>query len=213
MKSGIYTITNLVNNKIYVGYAKNMTRRKDWHYCSLRSDSHANIHLQSAYNKYGEENFVFEILEECEIYLMPSLEHYWCNMLNVHNREIGYNIKPTHPDNKPKNISEETRQKQRLSQLGKIRDRSAVEKTRIKLLGKSRPKEVMEKIVATRIKNNNYKKILQYDLNGNFIKEWRSAGEIKKTLGYLDCSIYRVCYNKLKTYKKYKWKFKIENDK
>lgn len=66
MKSGIYKIVNKLNNKYYLGSSKNFHVRKLKHFNELRKNIHHNIHLQRAFNKYGEENFEFIILEECE---------------------------------------------------------------------------------------------------------------------------------------------------
>jgi len=52
------------------------------------------------------------------------------------------------------------------------------------------------------------KKILQYDLNGNFIKEWNSGQEIVKTLKFSSGAISFCCNGKRKTHKGYIWKFK-----
>jgi len=62
-KSGIYRIINLVNNKMYVGSSVNLKSRKYKHFKDLLDNKHGNKHLQSSYNKYGEENFKFEIIE------------------------------------------------------------------------------------------------------------------------------------------------------
>ena len=97
---GIYTIINLLDGKIYVGYTNNFNKRVTKHITSLKNNSHVNIHLQSAWNKYGKEAFKFEILEECEKQFLASQEHYWATMLNVHDDEYGYNMKPTHPEKK-----------------------------------------------------------------------------------------------------------------
>ena len=94
-KSGIYTITNILDNKIYVGYATNFRKRKGDHISNLRKNKHKNIHLQRAFNRDGESNFKIEILEEYNIDILPSMEHYWCNLLQTHNPEKGYNILPT----------------------------------------------------------------------------------------------------------------------
>lgn len=110
MKSGVYTITNLVNGKIYVGYTYNIEKRGTRHFNDLRLNKHANRCLQRAFNKYTEENFKFEILVECSKYLLASEEHYWATLLKVHDRNFGYNIKPTHPDGL-KRHSEETRKR------------------------------------------------------------------------------------------------------
>lgn len=97
MNSGIYTITNLFNNKMYVGMSKNIKNRLCHHKAELRGNYHINEFLQKSWNKYGAENFLFEVLEECEEQFLCSQEHYWCNMLNTHDMKYGYNLLPTHP--------------------------------------------------------------------------------------------------------------------
>lgn len=67
MLSGIYEIRNLIDNKIYIGSARNLNKRKNQHLRSLETKRHHNILLQRAYNKYGKENFVFKILLYCDI--------------------------------------------------------------------------------------------------------------------------------------------------
>jgi len=118
MKSGIYTITNIVNNKLYVGCSINTARRLTTHKSYLRLNNHKNTHLQAAWNKYGEENFLFEILEECEERFLFPQEHYWCNLLRVHEVSYGYNLKPTNPA-KLGGHSKETREKISLNRKGK----------------------------------------------------------------------------------------------
>ena len=59
----IYRITNMANNKFYIGSADSFARREWQHKYYLRRNEHKNPHLQAAWNKYGEEMFVFEILE------------------------------------------------------------------------------------------------------------------------------------------------------
>jgi group I intron endonuclease len=63
--SGIYQIRNIVNNHIYIGSAKNFKTRWNTHLCNLRKGKHHSSHLQKAFRKYGEENFIFEILITC----------------------------------------------------------------------------------------------------------------------------------------------------
>jgi len=115
---GVYTITNLINNKVYIGYSINIKQRLNKHKYTLKSNIHGNIHLQNAVNKYGIINFKFEVLEECSENLLCSQENYWCNLLNVHNRKYGYNIAPTHPEEINKSSSIETRIKQSLAHKG-----------------------------------------------------------------------------------------------
>lgn len=110
MESGIYTIRNKINNKIYVGCTNNLEKRLKYHKWKLLNNKHANIHLQKAFLKYGMENFEFETLEECEEQFLYGQEHYWCIILNSHNSVYGYNIKPTNPY-KIGGISPNTREK------------------------------------------------------------------------------------------------------
>jgi predicted GIY-YIG superfamily endonuclease len=61
---GVYSITNTVNKKKYFGSSRNISSRISEHKTKLKSNKHINGHLQNSWNKYGEENFVFEIIEE-----------------------------------------------------------------------------------------------------------------------------------------------------
>ena len=108
MKSGIYTITNTIDGKMYVGRARLLNKRLKEHSSNLLRNKHINRHLQYAVNKYGISNFHFEILDTYEVEYLPSMEHYWCLLLDVHNSERGYNIEPTHPYGK-NGHSEETK--------------------------------------------------------------------------------------------------------
>jgi len=119
--SGIYTITNLVDNKIYVGKATYVKSRLRHHKSQLVRKVHGNDHLQYAVNRYGIDNFVFELLVECDIEHLFSEEHYWATLLDVHNRERGYNIEPTHPHRDAPSVSEETKEKLRVFNTGKKR--------------------------------------------------------------------------------------------
>ena len=59
--SYVYKITNKLNNKIYIGQSVNIERRWKEHICDNRKNSL--IHL--AIQKYGKDNFDFEVIEEC----------------------------------------------------------------------------------------------------------------------------------------------------
>lgn len=64
MTRGIYKIINVINNKFYVGSAVDLRRRKTRHFSELRNGKHNNRHLQAAWVKYGEQAFVFVVVEE-----------------------------------------------------------------------------------------------------------------------------------------------------
>lgn len=90
--SGIYQIINLKNGKRYVGKSKNLYRRKYQHLGELNSNKHNNKYLQNSYNKYGSNNFLFEVIEFCDINNLSNREYYWINHYQSYNRDKGYNI-------------------------------------------------------------------------------------------------------------------------
>ncbi|WP_342759427.1 GIY-YIG nuclease family protein [Kineothrix sedimenti] len=78
---GIYGIVNKVNGKIYVGQTGERFQRRYWHHrWKLRDNSHDNSHLQRAFNKYGENNFEYIVLEiVTDINLLDDLEIKYIN--------------------------------------------------------------------------------------------------------------------------------------
>lgn len=87
--SGIYKIENLIDHNIYIGQSSDLKRRKIDHFKSLRGNYHYNKHLQRAWNKYGEINFKFTIIEKCECKLLGEREIYWIKYYDSMNK--GYN--------------------------------------------------------------------------------------------------------------------------
>lgn len=67
MYSGIYKIENTINSKVYVGSSNNIKVRWRKHKALLRHNKHPNQHLQNAWNKYGEDMFIFSVIELCPI--------------------------------------------------------------------------------------------------------------------------------------------------
>lgn len=79
--SAIYIIRNLVNNHFYLGSTVNFNKRKKSHYNSLLKNKHHCRYLQNAFNKYGENNFVFEIIHFCEKNDTLKLEGHYLELL------------------------------------------------------------------------------------------------------------------------------------
>ncbi len=81
-EAGIYKITNLINNKIYIGSAaRSFRKRWNEHKSGLKNNRHTNHHLQSAWNKYGENSFEFKILEECSNDVILEREQYYLDLM------------------------------------------------------------------------------------------------------------------------------------
>lgn len=90
---GIYSIENLINHKKYIGQSVNIKHRWSCHIRDLNNNIHDNDYLQNSWNKYGKENFKFEILEECSIDLLNDKERFYIDLYNTMNRGYGYNLK------------------------------------------------------------------------------------------------------------------------
>lgn len=91
-KCGIYLITNLKNNKKYVGQSVNILRRWRNHKADSKNESGDtyNYPLYKAFRKYGIENFKFEILEECSPLELDIKESYYIGLYQTLG-ENGYN--------------------------------------------------------------------------------------------------------------------------
>ena len=91
---GIYKITNLINNKIYIGQSINIQQR--WmahrHRPFNINSSQYDTPLYRAIRKYGLQNFSFEILEECLEKELDSKEQYYIEKYNTINPDKGYNL-------------------------------------------------------------------------------------------------------------------------
>ena len=93
---GIYLLTNLINNKKYVGQSKRLMERLGEHYRSAqpelykqKNEKDSNVSIHQAMQKYGICNFSFQILEICTLEELDNKEKYWINYYDSFNN--GYN--------------------------------------------------------------------------------------------------------------------------
>lgn len=84
MKSGIYKIINILNNKFYIGSSVDLKKRFREHIRRLKRNTHHCVYLQNSFNKYGENNFKFEIIEYCDILELKIKEQYYLDNLFPH---------------------------------------------------------------------------------------------------------------------------------
>lgn len=90
---GIYQIRNLINGKFYIGSAINFRRRWNSHISLLRRNLHKNRHLQHSWNKHGQDNFVFEIIEQVdEIENLLIYEQSYLDKYRPFDQNIIFNI-------------------------------------------------------------------------------------------------------------------------
>lgn len=116
--AGIYKITNTESGKIYIGSAIDLYRRASSHIRNLRQGKHANKHLQSAFDKYGEDVFMFEVVEYVDDHEnLISREQHWIDELNA--AQDGYNKTPTAGSMLGFKFSEESKRKMSQSRTGR----------------------------------------------------------------------------------------------
>ena len=168
MRGNIYTITNIENGNQYVGQTIDYESRKYNHFYNLNKNQHNNRYLQNAFNKYEQENFKMEIIEEnIKQENLDEREIYWIEKLDTFNN--GYNLTKGGDGLRGYKLSEETKEKISKNQKdysGENNPRYGVslsEETKNKIgeanknnkywLGKTHTKETKNKISKKRIKN------------------------------------------------------------
>lgn len=93
--SGVYKITCTPSGKVYIGSSKDIRQRWFDHTSKLRKNKHSNPHLQAAWNKYGVDNFLIEVVEEVLPDRCFERENWWIEHYQSHDRQHGYNVAST----------------------------------------------------------------------------------------------------------------------
>lgn len=95
-KTGVYGIINIINLKMYIGSTQDSFEKRWWlHKWELNNSKHKNTHLQNAWLKYGEKNFIFTILEITDVDILKK-EQVWIDsykydsLYNINKRATGY---------------------------------------------------------------------------------------------------------------------------
>lgn len=222
-KLGIYSIINLINGKNYVGSSNDLDKRKNSHFNKLKRGKHENKKLQNSFNKYGEEVFYFQILEECERSELLYNENKWFLLLNPEfnilpiagsplgskrTEETKLKISNSTKGIKKKPMSEETKIKLSLSVKGFIHTDEA--KRKISIASKRRIYSSVDKVVANKISETlkSYKGKFSAVLSEETVKEIRNLfnnknlkpAEISKILGINRKTIAPIVRNKT-----YRW--------
>lgn len=111
---GIYKITS-PSNKVYIGQSINIDRRFK-NYKSI-SQTKGQVMLHNSFKKYGVENHIFEVVEECSIELLNERERHYQELYDVLNG--GLNCLLTSTSDSIKVYSTESIEKIRQGNLGK----------------------------------------------------------------------------------------------
>lgn len=193
-KSGIYIIECIKNNKFYIGScqsnsknsnSKNGFYRRWFHHIScLQRNKHSNPHLQAMWNKYGQTSFKFSIIEIIENKnIILEKEQYYLD--KYYNNKNCINI------NKFATTTSDI-----------IKNKEGYKKLSLLYKGKTRDRKIFE---------SQSKPILQYSLNGNFIREHESIGLAATNSNTNRQDIHKVLSNKIISAGGFIWKYKTEN--
>lgn len=116
--SGIYTITNTIRNRFYLGSSVDIYERFNAHKRHLQNNKHCNQHLQNAWTKYGKDAFLFQLEMEIPVDELRAVEQLFLNFQQSY-PGFYYNISidaecPT----RGRKCSEETKRRMSLSRTG-----------------------------------------------------------------------------------------------
>lgn len=204
----IYCITNLINNKRYVGKTTQSIEERFKEHCrDSQKERCEKRPLYDAMNKYGVENFIVEELEQVEDEnLLSEREVFWIKELETYGSH-GYNASKGGDGT----VLYDYKEIIELANLGYT------------------SQQISEKVGCCRdtiykvLKSNNIqlrkgdsKVVMQYDLAGNYVQTFYSISEAlnwlcnngfaKNNTGFSKIS--NCCKGKSKTAYKYKWKFR-----
>jgi group I intron endonuclease len=209
--SGIYLIRNNINNKFYIGSSSKLQRRYSVHKHRLvNREYNCNKILQNAVNKYGIENFTFEIIINVPPENLIEKEQFYLDLLKPHYniaKQAGSNLGMSYGKEFSEKrrlymtgrfVSEETRKKISKIHKGKKLSKELKEHLRNVNLGKKLSKETKLKISGS---NHHCAKLSEVDIY--FIREFIKAGYSNKQIGkFYNIKSYHVSH--IKTYKIWK---------
>lgn len=212
----VYMYTNKVNGKKYIGQTSQTLQERSG---SNGKNYRGCRYFYKSIQKYGWKNFERCILVDgLTLEQANEKEDEYIKLYKTENREFGYNLKGGGANPK---FNEETRKRLSQAQMGEnngFYGKKHDEKTRRIMsqnhydcngeknpnYGKKHTAEAKERMRTSR----KGKHILQYDLDGNFIKEWEYMSLAIKECGLDKRSLQRACQGVLKTTGGYIWRYK-----
>ena len=207
---GIYKFTSKTTGLSYIGQSIQLERRYQSHMDEAKQDRR-NSKWYQALREQGKENFDYSIIEECKAAELNQREIFWIAYYDsFHN---GYNSTPGGQSKiyDPQPIYDawdeglsisEIAQKLNIGHSCVHYNLIGYKKYSTQESNRRGGKIARQKVLINQ--KNFY--IYQYDLNGNFIKEWNSCKEINRALGYNACFIGRCVNEKARTAYNFQWK-------
>jgi group I intron endonuclease len=160
--TGIYCIQSKVKTeRIYIGSSNDIDKRWYEHLRVLRLNKHHSIQLQRHFNKYGENDLIFTVIEPCMPAYLTIREQYFMDTLSPY---FNSSISATSPLGVKR--SDATKEKQRNLKLGIKQSNETIEKRCLKLRGRKMPDRFIE-FLKNRVYTDEWKKKISVSHLGN----------------------------------------------
>lgn len=215
---GIYKIINLINNKTYIGKSKDIQRRWKEHKIDPFNTNNAmyNSLLYKDIRKYGLNNFEFQIVEECEESQLNEREKYWIASYNTYVQNTngyGYNMTKGGEYTALLPLFDREKVLQLWNQnksFKEIQKEVGCSKTTLTNILNDLNISVKERFQRGARDRN--VAVLQYDLMGNFIKEYISIADAAQEVQTSTGNIIYACNGKLKSTAGFQWRYKTTDN-
>ena len=189
--------------KVYVGSTTKSFEERWRRYKLL--DCKRQTKLYNSFIKYGVDKHLFHKVWSGDVRLMLKHEAILGRIWNSLDQTNGLNCKLPKESDEYISVSIDTRNK--LSKSGKGRIINKSWRNKIKKAKENRGDKMSKEMKDILIELNS-KPVVQFDLDKNFIREWKSISEAGKYLNVKNNHIGCCCNNKRKTSNGYIWKFK-----
>lgn len=210
----IYKITNLINNKVYIGetICEIRVRWNQHKSTSFNPNSHSyNYHIHRSIRKYGIENFKIEELEQCSDEERFKRETCYILLYESYKPEKGYNYSIEGEGPTPYLTQDFLNYWEQGFQVGKIAEQMGCHRITVskRLHANGISHEEIMKRYGEYVSQRDGKSVQQYSLTGEYIKTFPSTQSCEQE-GFQQSAISNVCRQAQKSAYGYLWKY--END-
>lgn len=227
--TGIYKITNKINGKSYIGQSTNIAKRWSHHLAVAQNDKYSQQqwYIHRAIRKYGKENFIFEVLEECPKELLNEREIYWIAKFDTYNNGYNLTLGGTFCQHLCLKIDQYNLQGEYIQTFESISEASTILDISIgnivtclkrrtqsagnyiwRYHGEEPPLPYINTVKDNHKWSSNKKAVDQYTKDGQYITTYSSAHDAARAIGKQNSNhISECCLGKRKTAGGYIWKY------